>query len=1091
MKKIFVIFLALVMCMSAVVFQPCKINSAAGLENPTDLGLVGLDYQAIYDHTKYLSEIIKDPDWKHNSIWMGRWFGTKGEQHASAMVQLWMSCCVDWYTSEGMVIEQPTMEQITLKNKIDIQSFSLTLSDGYNHAIIINNESYPQVRNFWNLTGKDTWDCAQVDIIPFSNNRLDDEWDVRNISYTRFKESNLSNIPFAGELVYIEDYSNTTENETYGKIHLINVSDNEINETVNNVFLTNGSAFILMRDDIENISCWDFLTPGIAVSRDNGKFLYDKLQIENNLVFAYTPPEVPLPYNGTLTVYNQTIPATTPANEMFLVDNADMDPTSWFILGGILLLPRYKGALYYDSTLNDEDSYLHWMMVPNGFESDYLKDGKLYKQSWATMTKPIFYINHTVRDQHVVPHEIEDWVGNGGNVHADFTLHTQKIEAQSYNVYCTIKGHNPGKRVIISGGHIDGMIGQMAIDTPGSVAAMLGILKYMNDNQIEPKYDTTFIAFSGEEYIDRGSRSYLVHHFPPNGENNDIATMINVDVFGSISEDCENLDVVIGNITSQSWSATARNKVENISYLTNYPGIIKVTGNQNVEFKDLSTDAYPFYKKNVAVINIGEQQDTRTRHKTGCNHTKGDTLDHLDWRPGERDDLKLTTDFVWNITKYYIVNPNCWFLNDVTYDDIDSPNDGDTLVDSIQATFAVNSVIPNDKIMVKAILIDDSTSEEVATAFKNFTVVSSEATGTISVLIPSTYDEGDFRLSLELYNSTGKIDLIISPGGDYDDDTDSSIESFHLYHPFGNIITGKYSQRIDNRITGSVFTTHENGTADSITAFVFFPPANPPSKCMIYRLSDSMLIGETEEISGSTLSGGEWRTYDFIEPKPVLLKDTQYVLVCWCSFSILGGKLYYDNFVNARGRYDNENYDGVPPQYASFTNENRLYSIYCSYTRPHAYSTYYLNRYNVLEAWATNPRNMVDGLITTFASSNICEDVELCNSNSCPGVNLGDISKVEIRAYTYRTGGLGSIILRPIFGGNYDGNNHGFTPPLGSSQATWSSWFDITNDDNSPTTWTWSDIQNLDCDVQIGAMASFPVPTMYCSKVEIRITYLL
>jgi hypothetical protein len=552
---------------------------------------------------------------------------------------------------------------------------------------------------------------------------------------------------------------------------------------------------------------------------------------------------------------------------------------------------------------------------------------------------------------------------------------------------------------------------------------------------------------------------------------------INLDVLAYIG--CTTLNIQCSNHDLEKAKNTAK-IVENMSCLTNYNGIANVTPASDNYGSPETNDAYAFYLQGIPFIEFGEQQYWNIRHKTGCSHSKGDVMSELDY-----NDLNRTTDIVWNVTKYYCVNPDCWFSNGVTYQAVDSPNDGDTLADSIQATFTVNSAIHHDEIMVKGILIDDSTGEKVATVCKNFTVISSEVTGSISVLIPSTYDEGDFRLSLELYNSTGKINVIVNPGGDYDDDTDSSPGSFHLFHPFGYIIAGKFGQSINNRITGSVFTIHQNGIADSITAYVSFL-LSKPSKCMIYRLSDSKLIGVTQEISGSTSPGGEWRTYPFSEPKPVLVKDTQYVLVCWCGG--IFGCLYYNNFVNPRGRYDYEPY-GVPPQYIGFTNENRLYSIYCSYTSPQAQSTYYFNGYNILEAWATNPGYMVDGLINRFASSNISEDVEWCNSNNCSGTNLGDISKVEIRAYTYRTGGLGNMILRPVFGASSDGNNHGFTPPLGLKYATWSSWFDVTNDNHAPTTWTWSDIKNLDCDVEVGASGSFPNPTMYCSKIEVRVTY--
>jgi hypothetical protein len=127
---------------------------------------------------------------------------------------------------------------------------------------------------------------------------------------------------------------------------------------------------------------------------------------------------------------------------------------------------------------------------------------------------------------------------------------------------------------------------------------------------------------------------------------------------------------------------------------------------------------------------------------------------------------------------------------------------------------------------------------------------------------------------------------------------------------------------------------------------------------------------------------------------------------------------------------------------------------------------------------------MVDGEITKYANTTVTGDVELCKGNNYSSES-GTITKVEIHAFGYRSGGgLGDyIILRPVFGGSDDGDNHNFNP---GGSIGWSSWFDITEDTNAPDTWTWDDIENLDCDVE-SALAT--EQTLYCSKVEVRATY--
>ncbi len=157
----------------------------------------------------------------------------------------------------------------------------------------------------------------------------------------------------------------------------------------------------------------------------------------------------------------------------------------------------------------------------------------------------------------------------------------------------------------------------------------------------------------------------------------------------------------------------------------------------------------------------------------------------------------------------------------------------------------------------------------------------------------------------------------------------SSGYSFNVSHILGYTNIGNLSQNVSNRISGSVFTAEEYGYAENITAYVYVPSnvSGNKSKCMIYRENDSTLIGTTVELAFDTVSGGEWITFDFNGSNPLLVKDTEYVLVCWGENT----SLYYDSTGSMQGRYDNETY-GNPPDPANFTNESKLYSIYCSYT---------------------------------------------------------------------------------------------------------------------------------------------------------------
>ncbi len=156
------------------------------------------------------------------------------------------------------------------------------------------------------------------------------------------------------------------------------------------------------------------------------------------------------------------------------------------------------------------------------------------------------------------------------------------------------------------------------------------------------------------------------------------------------------------------------------------------------------------------------------------------------------------------------------------------------------------------------------------------------------------------------------------------------------------------------------------------------------------------------------------------------------------------------------------------------------------YGRKVSTATYYFNSYDTNQAWATNPANMVDGNTSTYASTTIDGDLERCNGNTCSGTNLGNITKVELRAYGYYSSNQRDIILRPVFGGINLGSEY---PYEATSTAGWSPWFDITNDAQAPGSWDWADIVNLDCEVIAEFIPGGPMFMLYCSKVEIRVVY--
>jgi len=149
---------------------------------------------------------------------------------------------------------------------------------------------------------------------------------------------------------------------------------------------------------------------------------------------------------------------------------------------------------------------------------------------------------------------------------------------------------------------------------------------------------------------------------------------------------------------------------------------------------------------------------------------------------------------------------------------------------------------------------------------------------------------------------------------------------------------------------------------------------------------------------------------------------------------------------------------------------------------------FYFNSYNTSEAWETTPEGMADGNFdTTCSRTSINHDVEHLNETTCQETDFGDITKVELR--TKFTGDhvaavesvLSRIHVRPVFSGG-DGDNHTYT----TTYNGWTEWFDITSDTNAPGTWSWSDVSDLDCDVEFQKFYSNH--RMSCCGVQIRVT---
>jgi len=159
-------------------------------------------------------------------------------------------------------------------------------------------------------------------------------------------------------------------------------------------------------------------------------------------------------------------------------------------------------------------------------------------------------------------------------------------------------------------------------------------------------------------------------------------------------------------------------------------------------------------------------------------------------------------------------------------------------------------------------------------------------------------------------------------------------------------------------------------------------------------------------------------------------------------------------------------------------------TLYVRYApEPEGTIKYYFDSYNEEQRWEGDPENMVDGSTFTFAIGN-SGGVQENDRNTCSGVDLGTITKVELRFHGYASEIVGEetvIKLSPYFKGSEIGDEHS---EILTTSPFWSTYFDITADSNAPE-WGWKDVGNL----WVVVFAGEDEAIYYCSKVEIRVTY--
>jgi len=383
----------------------------------------------------------------------------------------------------------------------------------------------------------------------------------------------------------------------------------------------------------------------------------------------------------------------------------------------------------------------------------------------------ILFINRSIGRQ--LFDSIED--GEPSDTKVSFWVNESYNESvNSSNVVGQINGTNANKIVIIDCLY-DCWWNQGAADSAIGMGTVLAIAKYFKDHHIKPKYTLKFVAFAGEEKGYTGAQYYNDTH-----QNEHIETIIDLNQFG-FSQTGPRPQTFFVNTNK----VLLKSKLECIIKDTHY---CERTGTPYLHFglerNGGPSDCYPFlYKSNHSrdTILFAKDVNWTMHHRDGEGHTKGDTMDYYD-----SVDVEATADMIWNVTKYFVVNPNCSFDGSITYTTKDSPNDEDNLVDTVEVNMSLQSILPSDLVRVKAVLKKHWWSLPTATVEKDFVINNSVTNHTMDITLPPYKDEGNYSVYLYLYNSTGRLNLITSFGlNNHPNATKHSDSTFHLY-PRGN-----------------------------------------------------------------------------------------------------------------------------------------------------------------------------------------------------------------------------------------------------------------------------------------------------------------
>jgi hypothetical protein len=246
----------------------------------------------------------------------------------------------------------------------------------------------------------------------------------------------------------------------------------------------------------------------------------------------------------------------------------------------------------------------------------------------ARFSKPGFSINGSSGKW------IKNYLSNPDYVvKADFCSEWAWEHVDSWNVIGEIPGNS--SKIAIINNFYDGWWNQAACDGAESIGLILGIAKYLKDNDIKPELTLRFIMWGGHEQYFRGVLHYLknnsIKKYGSWMENQDyeedIAYVINPGNFGF--NYTYNMSFNVGHKRDDALMKFMQNVARELKYTERTS--IGITG----EYSVYGTEGWRFYRSHKYPERYCEHAIEFDRwpypgyHRDGNNHTAGDVFSKI------------------------------------------------------------------------------------------------------------------------------------------------------------------------------------------------------------------------------------------------------------------------------------------------------------------------------------------------------------------------------------------------------------------------------------------------------------------------------